>query len=171
MNDKIPAFQLASVIKGVVANAQTIVQNDTGKIGLAIFLALFGLHIAQGAAELMLQPRSCRFVQPGWYARMILVGAIVGGYGPMAGKAMVAVQPAMSNFTTKWAEVFLTETEAIYEKLSKFLDQYCSKNGITTVFDARRLQETGVVVYAAPMANVTKDFVTEYNKANPAPSK
>jgi Skp family chaperone for outer membrane proteins len=69
-----------------------------------------------------------------------------------------------------------TETEAIYEKLSKFLDQYCSKNGITTVFDARRLQETGVVVYAAPMANVTKDFVTEYNKANPvqtaaAPSK
>jgi Skp family chaperone for outer membrane proteins len=60
------------------------------------------------------------------------------------------------------------ETEAIYDKLSKFLDQYCQKNGITTVFDARRLQETGVVVYAAPGANVTKDFVGEYNKANPA---
>ena len=59
------------------------------------------------------------------------------------------------------------ETEAIYDKLSKFLDQYCAKNGITTVFDARRLQETGVVVYAAPAANITKDFVSEYNKANP----
>jgi Skp family chaperone for outer membrane proteins len=59
------------------------------------------------------------------------------------------------------------ETETIYDKLSKFLDQYCQKNGITTVFDARRLQETGVVVYAAPAANVTKDFVSEYNKANP----
>jgi len=59
------------------------------------------------------------------------------------------------------------ETEAIYEKLSKYLDQYCAKHGITTVFDARRLQETGIVVYAAPAANITKDFVSEYNKANP----
>jgi len=59
------------------------------------------------------------------------------------------------------------ETEAIYDKLSKFLDQYCAKHGITTVFDARRLQETGIVVYAAPTANVTKDFISEYNKANP----
>src|SRR5262249_27183718 len=60
-----------------------------------------------------------------------------------------------------------TETEGIYDKLSKFLEQYCAKHGITTVFDARRLQETGVVVYAAPPSNITKDFVTEYNKANP----
>lgn len=60
-----------------------------------------------------------------------------------------------------------TETEGIYEKLSKFLEQYCAKQGITTVFDARRLQDTGVVVYAAPMSNITKDFIGEYNKANP----
>jgi Skp family chaperone for outer membrane proteins len=59
------------------------------------------------------------------------------------------------------------ETEAIYDKLSKFLDQYCAKHGITSVFDARRLQETGIVVYAAPVANITKDFVGEYNRANP----
>ena len=59
------------------------------------------------------------------------------------------------------------ETGAIYEKLSKFLDGYCSKYGITTVFDARRLQETQVVVYFAPLANITRDFITEYNKANP----
>lgn len=59
------------------------------------------------------------------------------------------------------------ETEAIYEKLSKFLDQYCTKHGITTVFDARRLQDTGVVVYADPTANITKNFIIEYNKANP----
>jgi Skp family chaperone for outer membrane proteins len=59
------------------------------------------------------------------------------------------------------------ETEDIYEKLSKFLEQYCAKRGITTVFDARRLQDTGVVVYAAPTSNITKDFIGEYNKANP----
>jgi Skp family chaperone for outer membrane proteins len=59
------------------------------------------------------------------------------------------------------------ETEDIYEKLSKFLEQYCAKKGITTVFDARRLQDTGVVVYASPASNITKDFIGEYNKANP----
>ncbi|HEY6402400.1 MAG TPA: OmpH family outer membrane protein [Blastocatellia bacterium] len=60
------------------------------------------------------------------------------------------------------------ETEATFEKLSKYLEQYCAKNGITHVFDARRLQETGVVVYAAQAANITRDFIGEYNKANPA---
>jgi len=63
------------------------------------------------------------------------------------------------------------ETEAIYDKLSKFLDQYCTKNGITTVFDARLLQETGVVVFAAQSANITEDFIKAYNAGNPAPAK
>jgi Skp family chaperone for outer membrane proteins len=62
------------------------------------------------------------------------------------------------------------ETEAILEKLKKSLDQYCAKHAITTLFDARRLQETGVVVYAAPTSNITKDFISEYNKANPVQS-
>ncbi len=62
------------------------------------------------------------------------------------------------------------ETGAIYDKLTKALDQFCAKNGITTVFDARRLQETGIVVYAAAAANITEAFVKEYNAANPAPA-
>lgn len=63
------------------------------------------------------------------------------------------------------------ETEAIYDKLSKFLDQYCTKHGITSVFDARRLQETGVIVFAAANANITDDFIKAYNASNPAPAK
>jgi len=62
------------------------------------------------------------------------------------------------------------DTGPIYDKLSKFLDQYCTRNGITHVFDARRLQETGIVVFAAATANITDVFVDEYNKANPAPA-
>lgn len=60
-----------------------------------------------------------------------------------------------------------TETDDINEKIMKSLEQYCAKRGITHVFDARRLQDTGVVVYAAPTSNITKDFISEYNKANP----
>jgi Skp family chaperone for outer membrane proteins len=59
------------------------------------------------------------------------------------------------------------ETADVYEKLDKFLRQYCAKHGITYVFDARRLQETGVVVYASKPAFITGDFISEYNKANP----
>jgi Skp family chaperone for outer membrane proteins len=59
------------------------------------------------------------------------------------------------------------ETDDIYEKVYKFIEQYCAKQGITYLFDARRLQETGVVVHFAAASNITKDFISEYNKANP----
>jgi len=64
----------------------------------------------------------------------------------------------------------LEETEAIYNKLLDHLNKYCAKYGITAVFDARRLQESGIIVHVAATANITDDFVNEYNKANPAPS-
>jgi Skp family chaperone for outer membrane proteins len=59
------------------------------------------------------------------------------------------------------------ETGGIYDKIYKFLEQYCAKHGITYVFDANRLQETGVVVFLPQTANITRDFISEYNKANP----
>lgn len=63
------------------------------------------------------------------------------------------------------------ETGPIKEKMSKYLiEQYCVKHGITYVFDARALQETGAVIYVAAGANITDDFIKEYNKANPAPA-
>jgi len=59
------------------------------------------------------------------------------------------------------------ETGPIKEKLSKYLEKYCQTHGITYVFDGRALQETGVIIYAAPVANITDDFIKEYNKAFP----
>jgi len=60
------------------------------------------------------------------------------------------------------------ETEPILQKISVFLDKYCQQRGITQVFDIGRLQETGAALYAAPQANITEDFIKEYNKANPS---
>jgi Skp family chaperone for outer membrane proteins len=61
------------------------------------------------------------------------------------------------------------ETDAIEEKIYEFLKQYCVKHGITHLFNASRAAETGVLVYVAqPSSNITKDFISEYNKANPA---
>ncbi|MFN0110037.1 MAG: OmpH family outer membrane protein [Blastocatellia bacterium] len=62
------------------------------------------------------------------------------------------------------------ETGPTKEKLSKYLEQYCVGKGIAFVFDGRQLQETGIVIYADGKANITEDFIKEYNKANPAPA-
>ncbi len=62
------------------------------------------------------------------------------------------------------------ETTPILEKISDFLEKYCAQKGITHVFDIGRLQETGSALYVAPSANITEDFVKEYNKAYPAPA-
>ena len=60
------------------------------------------------------------------------------------------------------------ETTPTLEKISDFLEKYCAQKGITHVFDIGRLQETGSALYVAPSANITEDFVKEYNKAFPA---
>lgn len=59
------------------------------------------------------------------------------------------------------------ETAAIYDKISKFLEKYCTEKGITHVLEAGRLRETTMVVYAAPASFITDDFIKAYNKANP----
>jgi outer membrane protein len=59
------------------------------------------------------------------------------------------------------------ETLPVLEKISTFLEKYCQQHNITHVFDVGRLQETGSALYAAPAANITVDFVKEYNKAYP----
>lgn len=62
------------------------------------------------------------------------------------------------------------ETGATYDKISKFLEQYCAQKGISQVLEAGKLRETALVIYAATGAFITDDFIKEYNKANPVPA-
>lgn len=61
-------------------------------------------------------------------------------------------------------------TAPVLDKISDFLEKYCERQGITHVFDYGRLIETNSALYAAPNANITEDFIKEYNKANPLPA-
>lgn len=58
----------------------------------------------------------------------------------------------------------------IQEKIFKFLEQYSQQRGIVMVFEGSALQQTGVILFASQMTNITEDFMKEYNKANPAAS-
>jgi Skp family chaperone for outer membrane proteins len=65
----------------------------------------------------------------------------------------------------------LTEiAQPIYDKITDFLKQYCQQRGIVLVLDGGRAVQAGVLVWGAQAADITTDFIQEYNKANPSGS-
>jgi outer membrane protein len=57
--------------------------------------------------------------------------------------------------------------EPITSKLSKFAEDYTAKHGIVMLWDIANGLQSGTVIWFDPRADVTRDFITEYNKANP----
>jgi outer membrane protein len=57
----------------------------------------------------------------------------------------------------------------VQEKILRFLENYAQQRGIVMVFEGGALQQGALVLFAASAANVTEDFMKEYNKANPVP--
>src|SRR5215211_4271203 len=60
-----------------------------------------------------------------------------------------------------------TATKPIRDKLYQFLQGYASQRGITVLINLAGAAQSGVLAYWNPGTDVTEDFVTEYNKANP----
>ena len=60
--------------------------------------------------------------------------------------------------------------EPITAKLSKFAEDYTARHGIVLLVDIANGVQAGVLVWFDPRTNVTKDFIDEYNKANPVPA-
>ena len=58
-------------------------------------------------------------------------------------------------------------TKPIRDKLYQFLQTYASQRGITVMINLAGAAQSGVLAYWNPGTDVTEDFVTEYNKANP----
>jgi Skp family chaperone for outer membrane proteins len=65
----------------------------------------------------------------------------------------------------------LTEiAQPIYDKITDYMKQYCQQRGIVLVLDAGRSLQAGVLVWGSQGADITKDFIDEYNKAHPSGS-
>lgn len=60
-------------------------------------------------------------------------------------------------------------TKPIRDKLSQFLNTYATQRNIVLVINLAGAAQTGSLAYWNPGADITEDFVTEYNKANPVP--
>ncbi|MGH9838712.1 MAG: OmpH family outer membrane protein [Blastocatellia bacterium] len=58
-------------------------------------------------------------------------------------------------------------TQPIYAKILKFLESFCQQRGIVMVMEAGAAYQSGVLVWAVPVADITDELMKEYNKANP----
>jgi Skp family chaperone for outer membrane proteins len=56
------------------------------------------------------------------------------------------------------------------EKLSKFLEDFTAKRGIVLLIDIANGIESNVLVWFDQRVDITQEFITEYNKANPVPA-
>lgn len=60
-------------------------------------------------------------------------------------------------------------TKPVREKLFQFLQGYAQQRGIVMIINTAGVAQTGSIAYANPAADITEDFIKEYNKANPVP--
>jgi outer membrane protein len=62
-----------------------------------------------------------------------------------------------------------TTTKPVRDKLYQFLQNYASSRGIVLIINLAGAAQTGSLAYWSPGADITDDFIAEYNKANPVP--
>ncbi len=55
----------------------------------------------------------------------------------------------------------------VRERIGAFLETYAKSRGITIILEVANLAQAGGLVYVDPAADITRDFINEYNKANP----
>ena len=60
-----------------------------------------------------------------------------------------------------------TATKPIRDKLYQFLNNYATQRNIVLVINLAGAAQTGTLAYWNPGADITDDFISEYNKANP----
>lgn len=62
-------------------------------------------------------------------------------------------------------------TQPVYDKIFKFMDIYCQRNGIALVIELGAAFESGTVIWKAPGVDITADFMKEFNKVNTVGTK
>ncbi|HZS44997.1 MAG TPA: OmpH family outer membrane protein [Blastocatellia bacterium] len=73
------------------------------------------------------------------------------------------VQDTNAAAAQRWKD----ETAQIFDKLDKFFKDYAAKHNITIVIDIGAASQAQVLLYLAPGMDITKEFMDEYNRANP----
>ena len=68
-----------------------------------------------------------------------------------------------------YAKALDVTTKPVREKLYQFMQNYAVQRTIIMIIDLPSVAQTGTLAYWSPSSDITQDFITEYNKANPVP--
>jgi Skp family chaperone for outer membrane proteins len=60
-------------------------------------------------------------------------------------------------------------TKPVRDKLFQFMQNFAVQRSIVMIIDLPGAAQSGMLAYWAPPVDITQDFITEYNKANPVP--
>ncbi|MFL6214421.1 MAG: OmpH family outer membrane protein [Blastocatellia bacterium] len=60
-----------------------------------------------------------------------------------------------------------SNTRPVRDKLYQFLQNYATQRGIVMIINLAGAAQSGTLAYWNPGADITDDFIAEYNKANP----
>jgi outer membrane protein len=55
----------------------------------------------------------------------------------------------------------------VRERVGAFLENYAKSRGISIVLEVANLAQAGGLAYVDPLTDITRDFIAEYNRANP----
>ena len=69
-----------------------------------------------------------------------------------------------------YAKALDITTKPVREKLYQFMQNYAVQRSIIMIIDLPSVAQTGTLAYWSPSSDITQDFITEYNKANPVPT-
>jgi Skp family chaperone for outer membrane proteins len=58
----------------------------------------------------------------------------------------------------------------VREKLTRFVEAYTAKRGVTVLFDLGNAVQSNTLLWYDSRLDITKDFIEEYNRANPVPA-
>lgn len=75
----------------------------------------------------------------------------------------------LEDLREEYAKSIDTATQPVRDKLFQFMQGYAAQRGIILILDLPGVAQTGSLAYVDPKANITEDFINEYNKANPVP--
>ncbi|GBC81445.1 hypothetical protein HRbin10_00557 [bacterium HR10] len=72
------------------------------------------------------------------------------------------------DFQRDYERAMRRATDPIRERIFTFLASYAQARQIQLVLDHAVLSQAGAISYFDPALDITRDFITEYNRANPA---
>lgn len=75
----------------------------------------------------------------------------------------------LEDLQAEYQKTLETAIKPVREKLSQFMNNYATQRGIVMIIALPVSYQNGVLAYWNPTTDLTEDFITEYNKANPVP--